>query len=65
MEKLHTDARPTYDGIAWLAGILARSGFTVEVLGLYDQFDIDDLADLPPCEYTEFGNALAKIFTEV
>jgi hypothetical protein len=56
--------RPTYDGIAWLASILARSGFAVEVIGLYDQFDIDDLTDLAPWEYAEFGDALARIFMD-
>jgi hypothetical protein len=63
-EEKKMKLRPTFDGIAWLASILARSGFAVEVIGLYDQFDIDDLADLAPWEYAEFGDALARIFMD-
>jgi hypothetical protein len=47
-EEKKAKPRPTYDGIVWLVGILARSGFAVEILGLYAQFDIDDVADLAP-----------------
>ena len=56
--------QPTYDGIAWLVSILARSGFAEEVLGLYDEFDINDVADLAHCEYAEFGDALERIFMD-
>ena len=55
---------PTYDGIAWLASILARSGFARDVLDLFSQFEIDDLADLEPFEYAEFGDALERIFMD-
>ena len=56
--------RPTFDGILWLVSILVRSRFSVDVMGLFDQFDIDDLAKLPPCEYAEFGDALERIFMD-
>ena len=63
-EKLRMDVGPTYDAIVWLGDLLARSGFAVEVLGVFGEFGIDDLADLPSCEYAEFGSALVKIFTD-
>lgn len=60
-EEKRMTLEPTFDGILWLVSILVRSRFSVDVMGLFDQFDIDDLDKLPPCEYTEFGDALARI----
>jgi hypothetical protein len=53
----------TYDGIVWLAYILSRSGYCEKIRSLFRQFQIDCLEDLSPEEYTDFGNALAKMAT--
>ena len=63
--KGHLEARIkvplTHDGIAWLVDVMESSGFSQDLVRLYDMFGIGAPADLDPCDYAEFGKALAKM----
>jgi len=51
----------TYEGIERLTRLLLRAGYVTRLLGLYERFNIEDLAELSPMEYAEFGAELAKL----
>lgn len=51
----------TYDGLVWLEHVLSHSGYEDEIPALLDAFSADALEDLNPDEYSDFGNALAKM----
>ena len=63
--KGHLEARIkvplTHDGIAWLVDVMESSGFSQGLVRLYDRFGIGAPADLDPCDYAEFGKALAQM----
>ena len=63
--KAHLEARIkvplTYDGISWMVDVLEHSGHSQDLVRLYHMFDIGAPADLDPCDYAEFGKAIAKM----
>jgi hypothetical protein len=62
--RLNDSIKITVDGIALLSDMLCQAGYSEQMYGLFDEYEIEAVQELAPEQYKPFADALKALATE-